>query len=423
MNRLRTPSILGAAIAGLLVLTSGPALARVTIAVAPALLELEGSPGSTGRIPLTVSDNGDEPIDVVTGITELTGMTGDHSAVAWSRVTPERVSLQPGEHATIEYVVEVPDDAPSGGRYATISITTAPPTASPSPSASVAPDTSSQMAGRIDVPVFLTVRAEGDDLVRRPVAIERSALFLGQDGTLAVVADVSNGGNVHVPLTGHATLAAASGEQAPSPSPSPLAEVHFTMGRVLPETTRTYVADDVVTLPLDKTYDLSIELGPPEPRDDSVMREVVARAEERIVATPSLRVGQMDVCRATDGSYAVTVALVNDGHLGLVPAVTLGLLDESGTEVGNARASVQAASWPGSTVDAIGALAPDLPDGAWTLVARVGYGPGLATDSSRSLTIGASPDAPPACPAPMPSPSALPSPSPSAAPPGASAVG
>jgi hypothetical protein len=422
MHRLRTPSILGAAIAGLLVLTSGPALARITIAVAPALLELEGSPGSAGRIALTVSDNGDEPIDVVTGITELTGMVGDHSAVAWSRVTPERTSLQPGEHRTIEYIVEIPDDAPSGGRYAAITITTAPPQASPSPSASAGADTSSHMTGRIEVPVFLTVDNGTDGLVGRPITIERSALFLGQDGSLAVVTDVSNGGNVHVPLTGHARLTDASRSPGPSPSPSPLADIHFTMGRLLPETTRTYVADDLVTLPLDSPYDLTIELGPPEATDATVMRAAIAHATEHVVATPSMSVGSIDVCRAVDGSYQVSVALVNDGDLGLVPAVTLGILDVNGTEVGNARASVQAASWPGTTVDATGVLAPDLPDGTWTLIARVAYGPDLATESSRSLTIGTSTDAPLACPAPMPSSSVQPSPS-AAASPDASPVG
>ena len=197
-------------------------------------------------------------------------MVGDHSAVPWSSVTPERASLRTGEDVTVEYLVQIPDEAPSGGRYATITITTAPPS-DRSPDANA-----STMVGRIEVPVFLTVRGEGD-LIRRPLAIERSALFLAADGTLGVVTDVSNGGNVHVPLTGQAVVTDPAASPLPSGSPSPLGELSFPMGRVLPETTRTLVGGDSLSLPLDTGYDLTVWMGPPTDDDSSVMHEVDPR--------------------------------------------------------------------------------------------------------------------------------------------------
>ncbi len=407
MRRLRTPSILGAMIAGVLVLSSTPALAEVSIAVGPALLELEGRPGDVGHIAITVSENGSDPVDIVTGLTELTGMMGDHSAVAWSAVTPTRASLQPGDDVTLDFQVTIPDDAPSGGRYATITITTAPPGG---PDASVDPSAST-MLGRIEVPVFLTVVGD-EELIRRPLAIERTALFLGSDGTLSVVADVSNGGNVHVPLTGRATVTEPTASSSPAPSASPLAETTFPMGRVLPETTRTLVAGDALSLPLDQPYDLTVEMGPPTDDEPSTMREVIASTTQQVVATASMSVSSIDLCRTTDGGHLVTVSLVNDGGLGLTPDVALDLLDATGASVANARVTVQQPAWPGATVTALGQVPPGMPDGTWSLVAQATYGDGLTADLSVPFVVGDSTDAPAACPVPE----ASPAPSPSASP-------
>jgi hypothetical protein len=414
MSRLRTPSILGTVIVGVLAMTSTPARAEVSIAVSPALLELEARPGDTGRIPLTVSVEGDEPVDVVTDITPFAGMVDHRSAVEWSTVTPRRASLEPGDRLTLEYVVEIPDDAPTRGRYATITITTAPaegPDATPA-------TTGSTVAGRIEVPVFLTVVGD-EDLLRRPIVLERTALFLGQDGTLSVLADVTNGGNVHVRLTGAAIVTDPSASPGPShaPLPAPLGELAITMGRVLPGTTRTYVASGSLSLPLDVPYDVTVEMGPPRANDDDAMREPIVSATERIVASPSMSVGALEVCQGLDGAFRITASLVNEGRLGLVPVVSFELLDATGVLVGTARASVQALSWPGSTVGAVGDLPPGLPEGAWTLVARVSYGEGLATSLSQPFVIGAVPEAPPSCPIPEASPEPSPATSPAASPP------
>src|SRR5262245_54846158 len=103
MRYLRTPSILGAIIAGVLAVAPTPTFAQVSIAVSPALLELEGHPGDVGRIAISITDSGDEPVTIVTAISELSGMTGDHSAVDWSTISPARTTLQPSDDLQATY--------------------------------------------------------------------------------------------------------------------------------------------------------------------------------------------------------------------------------------------------------------------------------------------------------------------------------
>ncbi len=185
------------------------------------------------------------------------------------------------------------------------------------------------------------------------------------------------------------------------------------MGRLLPEATRTYVADEVATLPLGATYDLSVEFGSPAD-DGTTIQEVLATSAQTITPTPSMSVGSIDVCRATDGGYLGTVSLTNDGSLGLVPDVLVELRDATDAVVATANAGVQALSWPGSTVEAVAQVPPGMPDGTWSLRASVTYGPDLTAEASVPFVTGASPDAPTAC----PTPDTSPAPSPSASPAG-----
>lgn len=395
MHRLRTPSILGAMLAGALALTSAPALAEVSIAVGPALLELEGRPGDTGRITITVSENGSDPVDVVTGLSELTGVVGDHSAVGWSSVTPARASLRPGEDVTVEYVVQIPDDAVAGGRYATVTITTAPPGPATSPDGN-AP----VMLGRIEVPVFLTVRGE-EGLARRPISIERTALFLGQDGAATVVADVRNDGNVHVPLSGRALLTEAPAAPALT-SPQPVGESTFPLGRVLPGTTRTLVAGETLAVTPGGTFDLTVGMGSPDEGDPTRVGKIIAQDTRSIIATGSLSIDGITVCATPDGGHLVTTSLVNDGGLGLTPDVRLAVLSGDGAAVATARVSVQALAWPGSTVTALALIPAGMPDGSWSLVATATYGQGSTTDLSVPFVTGGDPLSSPACPMPTP---------------------
>ena len=71
-------------VTGAALFSVAPVHAEVGIAVAPALIELEGDAGQTGSVNITVSNRGDEPFEAVTAIDVFQDMTGDHSAVGWA---------------------------------------------------------------------------------------------------------------------------------------------------------------------------------------------------------------------------------------------------------------------------------------------------------------------------------------------------
>jgi hypothetical protein len=369
MRRLRTPSILGALLTGALLLGASPASAQVTIAVSPALLELNGHAGDTGSIEVTVSNSGDEAFDVVTAITVFQDMTGDRSAVAWSKVSPDRLSLKPGANVKAEYSIGIPKDARSGGRYAAISFTTLPPGANDSTS----------VAGRILVPVLLTVEAQGD-LIRTPV-LDTAALFLEQDGRLGARVAVRNDGNVHVPLTGTVVVS--------SQAPKADAKLGIPMGRVLPGATRTYQGDATLPLPLGSTYDVTVAMG--QPATDGTMGDAVINDTFQVDATPALQLSDAAICENLDRGPAVAVTMTDPGSLGVVPTVGFEVLDAAGVPVGSAMATDQPLAWPGETYQLAADLQQRLASGSYTLVAGARYGTNLTTETRLPFSIGGDP--------------------------------
>jgi hypothetical protein len=385
MRLLRTPSILGAIIAGVLAVAPAPAFAQVSLTVSPALLELHGHPGDVGRIPISVTASGDEAVTIVTSVGQLAQMSGDHSAVHWSTVSPQRTTLQAGANAQVTYEVRIPDDAASGGRYALVSISTVPVDA---------PAGASAMAGRIEVPVFLTVEGR-EDLMRQPVTITRAAMFLALDGTIDVRVDVANGGNVHVPLVGEVEVTAVDQSPAPSPSASP-SPLPIPMGRVLPGTTRTYAATGQLSLPLDKPYDVTARVGPPADDDPNRMADVIQRFSAQVSPSVAVSIPSLTMCAGPDG-LEVTAQMANEGTLGVDVAATFDVRDPSGASVGAIGGSPQAPSWPGSVIDIGGLIPPGLPDGAWSVVAQVTVGDGQQAELALPFVLGDPATQPAAC--------------------------
>ena len=376
---------------GAVLLGTSPVSAQVSIAVAPALLELQGNAGDTGHLEVNINNSGEEAFEVLTAILPLQDMIGDHSAVEWSSVSPEHLVLQPGDRRSAEYTVDIPDDAPSGGRYAQIAFSTVAPGS----------DGVTGVSGRILVPVLLTVHGEGD-LTRRPI-LDRAALFLEQDGRLGGRVAVRNEGNVHVPLTGAFRLTAAD--------PTADAQLGIAMGRVLPGTTRTYSGDATVDWPLGATYDVEATMGLPD--DTGAMGDPVFHAVFQARATPVLEVADATVCENLDRGPSLAATLVNGGSLGIVPLVGFEVFDAAGTRVGAAPAAEQPLSWPDSSVQAAVDLADVLPPGAYTLVVSALFGGDSIAEKRVPFSIGGDPlTALPLCngvtQAPSPSPSGAP---------------
>lgn len=367
MGHLRNPSILGVSLLGAALLWAAPASAAVSIAVSPAILEIEGSAGAQGGVDIRVSNSGDEAFDLITGVTEYQQMTGDRSAVPWATVTPDRLHLEPGDDLATRLTIDIPADAVSGGRYAAVTLSTVEPGS----------EGTTGLAGRIVVPVLLTVDGTGD-LVRTTV-FERAALFLAPDGRLGGRAEVRNDGNVHVPLAG--------GFAVSSPSSDLSASIGIPMGRVLPGAVRTYEGDATLPLPLGSTYRVrfTMETGDPE----AGATEPLIDETFEIVADASVRVEGVALCENLDKGPSMTAVLVNEGQLGLVPSVSFELL-EDGANIGSARVP-DVPLWPGDSAPFAVDLADRLPSGAYTLRVTATYGPDQTTESQLSFTIGGDP--------------------------------
>lgn len=383
MRNLGRPSILGVAIAGALLPWAAPASAQITIAVSPALLELEGRAGDTGRIEITISNNGDEAFEVVTGLATFGAMTDERSALDWSAVTPGRLALEPGADVTATYAIDIPADAPSGGRFAAVTFTTVPPGAADATS----------VAGQIVVPVFLTVDGQGD--LDRTTTLERMAVFLEPDGRLGVRAEVRNDGNVHVPFAGTVGFTAQD--------PALEASVDLVPGRVLPGVTRTYQGGSTLPLPLATTYDVTLRMGTPD-ADDRMIGEPVHDRTFTIDATPALELSAATICENLDRGPSMAAELANPGTLGVTPTVTFAVLDVAGSPIGSVSASLRPLAWPGESVSVVAELPVRPASGAYTLVATATYGGAFTEELRHPFTIGGDPaTAAPLCAAAVPS--------------------
>jgi hypothetical protein len=240
-------------------------------------------------------------------------------------------------------------------------------------------DGASAVAGRILVPVFLTVKGEGE-LVRRP-ALERAAVFLEPDGRLGVRVDVSNDGNVHVPLTGSIELSSQGTDAR--------ARLGIAVGRVLPGTVRTYAGDATVPLPLASTYDVIVTMGLPD--EHEAMGDPAIREAFTVDAIPTLDLADVAVCENLDRGPTVSGTLVNDGALGVIPTITFAVVGDDGQAVDSAQAPDRPLVWPGDRVAVAADLSGRLSGGSYTLVANAAFGPDLRVETSLPFSIGGDP--------------------------------
>lgn len=384
MRHLRTPSILGATFVLMTLGLAAPASAQVSLSVAPAFLELEGDAGDTGMIEIDVTNKGDEPFDVVTAMAPFQGMAGDRSLLDWSTVGPQHLTIAPGEAGIIDFSLALPDDAPAGGRYAAITVTTVPESG----------ENTAAVAGQVVVPVFVTIRGDGD--LNAASELGRSALFLEADGRLGARVEVTATGNVHVPFVGEVTV--TDDEHAVD------ASLAIDAGRVLPGTTRTYATATTLPLPLDRTYHVSIAMGTPDDAE-RMTGDPVHTADLTVEATAGLALDGSSICETLDGGPQVATSLHSAGSLGLTPAVSFQVFDASGAPIAAAQGGAPALLWPGETVLVGANLESALPSGDYTLVTRASAAADITTELTTAFSIGGDPaTAAPLCATPEPSP-------------------
>ncbi|MBU0531512.1 MAG: hypothetical protein ABIG32_01620 [Candidatus Uhrbacteria bacterium] len=203
------------------------------MAIAPAVIELEGERGQVLSFEIAVGNlaNETETYHLSTLKFEATSETGspgfipyevDHSGLAeWIRIPESQISVPPDGISTLNINIAIPDDVPSGGYYAAI--------------------VASRSAGSIGANVI--VQAQTAALVLLTVtgeSTEQAALLdlTGPGSTNRLPADfayrIQNQGNVHLQPTGSIKIYDLFGSEVASVNANPDG------GRVLPGSTRSY---------------------------------------------------------------------------------------------------------------------------------------------------------------------------------------
>lgn len=379
MRHLRNPSLLGATILTLALLgAAAPAAAQVSISVSPALLELEGNAGDTGTFTITLTNKGDEDIEIATGLQPFQAMTDERSALDWGTVTPERVPVPAASAVTVEYTIDIPEDAPSGGRYGAITLTTVP----------VKGATTTGVAGQIVVPVLITVNGDGDLVTFTELG--RNALFLEPDGRLGARVEIISTGNTHVPFAGTLTVTGVD--------PAVEAKLDIADGRVLPGRTRIYSTETTLPLPMGASYTVTIAMGEPD-AEERLTDTPVHSATFDVLADAGLALSDLAMCETLDGGPRVSATLASTGTLGLIPAVTFSLVDDNGTPIERTEGATPPLLWPQDAVLVDGRLSDPLPSGSYTLVAAAEAADGVTAEQQLAVSIGGDPStAAPLCP-------------------------
>ncbi len=335
-----------------------PASAAISVSAAPAMLDLAGAPGSVGSVEVRVDNGGDAAFDLITSIIDLDIAEGSPSAVAWADSNPKRLHLEPGVSGTVTVKLDIPREAAPGGAYAALSLTMVSPDSEASPTG---------VGGRIVVPILLVVGGDEEHPMRaaKPV-LERAALFLEPDGGYLARAQVRNDGGVHVPLSGSVTVGRPDLDQ-------PIATVDVPIGRVLPDQSRLFPAAHPFELEPATTYETTLALGVPVNGRESDRPVIHTSFPVETVAQVSL--DAPFICTSPDGTFVVGASLINEGSLGVAPAVTIWAEAPDGTQSAVAQPMVGLLAWPDASLDISGTMRTPLAAGEYTLVAEVAYGP------------------------------------------------
>ncbi len=103
-------ALLGLALAaGTIGLIAVPAAAAVTVAVSPALIEVDASPGGQGSAQIRLTNWGDTPIELSAQVAPYADMEGRFAATDWLTVHPSLIPLEPGSSAEAAVEIDHPE--------------------------------------------------------------------------------------------------------------------------------------------------------------------------------------------------------------------------------------------------------------------------------------------------------------------------
>lgn len=347
MRTAAVRAVLGLVLAmGAVAIAAAPSLAEVRFGVAPSWLRLATSSGGGGSVEVRVQNTGDVALAVQALVRPFRDQAGDRSAETWLAVAPAAADVAPGDAAVFTVTIAVPEGLASGGRYATLLLETRP---------EAVDGNTTELAGRIEVPVWIAVRGDGE-ITRIPV-LERFAAVLERDGRLGVRALLRNDGNSHFFADARIALGAPDGDA--------VAELTLPSRGILPGTSRLLAPETTLPLWTDGPILARAEIGPSRESDRDDFVPFLVEAEFSPV--PRLALAPAAICENLTGGPTVTAALRNEGTIGLLPDVGYTIADGTGIVVATGGAPGEQVAWPGTTTPVGIDLTDPLPVGPYTL--------------------------------------------------------
>lgn len=339
-----------------------PAIADVTISLAPSLVEAEATPGGQGAQDLTIFNDGNEPFVAVAAVKQYKDGAGDRSAVDWLKVEPRSVELAPGGRATVRVTISVPAGLESGGRYAMVAFTTA----------AKSVGTGAGVSAQLGVPFLVTVKSGA--AVTRQASLDRLLPVLETDGKVGFRGLLVNRGNAHIASRGGIVEVAR-------PDGTPVGRLAFPESTsILPQSQELLVASGTLPLQPNARYEVR--------GDIRLTASQAAKSSSTFTARPGLSASGLSAAENFDRGPSLRLGLRNEGEMGLVPRVQFDLRDGAGQLVGSATPSRPALLWPGET-SVFEALYPGrLLNGDYKLVSRTDYGIGSPLLNEAAFQVG-----------------------------------
>jgi hypothetical protein len=353
---------------------AAPTRAEVNLGISPGQFDIKAPSGGTGSDVVTVYNQGDEPFGVDVLIEGFPNADDAHSAVDWLSVEPASLELEPGQEADVQFTVDVPDDAETGGRYARLVFATRTPGVE-TEGAGVG------LVGRIAVNLLMTI--EGDDDLVYSTELERFAPVLEADGRVGFRTLLSNTGNIHVETTGGVELETGSGESYGRLEFQP-------SGAFIPGSERQLVTQGTIPLEEGEEYaaSVSVDYGQDEPLEDEV--EFVMGAE--------VTLGTPTVCENLDRGPTLTLPATVAGGVGVAPVVQFSIVSSTQTPLGNVSPAEAVVFWPDDTGEASADFSDRLVSGDYTLIAQMQYGAEEPVSTEVAFSIaGTGPNVAPLC--------------------------
>lgn len=340
------------------------ARADTSITVTPSLVELEAAPGGSGEQEITVSNSGDEPFSAIAVVKAYPGVDKDDlSAEEFLEISPERISLEPGEEQSVTVDMQVQDDIESGGRYALISLRTDAETDDAVSGSGAA------TSGEVGVPLLFTI--QGSEPITKEAEIAGIVPRLLEDGTVGFEVEVENRGNIHFSPEGELDIVGEDGQTIDT------LEVTESPA-VIPGTTRTLGVTGSVPTATDASYTARVTLDyeGEEPATDELTFAPEAR----------LSVEELSAEQRAEDQVNMRLVLANEGDVAIDPQVRLDVFNSSGS-VGSATPERPIEVAPGGQSEIDTDFPVRLGPGEYSLNAGIIYGDGQELEQQATFNL------------------------------------